>query len=1182
MVDHTVTTLIVSPGDSPFLERTLAGVSNQSLKANRIVVIGVGNAVLSSPEGMELMQVGNAKSFGDAIRRAITTDPSILDSDWLWLLHDDSTPHRAALENLMAAGSAGVTIGIVGPKQVAWSDSSRLLEVGIRASRAGRRMEYVLPGEIDQGQHDAKSDVLGVGTAGMLIRSAVWEATDGPDPVLGPFGDGLELSRRVRQLGWRTVVAPAAKISHARASFRDVRDGDPADANRSFGERRGAQIYNAMLANPTGLFVAMTLVLPFWTLGRMLVRLFAKQLDLVVSEFIGMGYAYKNLPHAIRARKQIHAERQIPASALASLEVRNRDINRSKRTLARCERESKPAEVIEPVAARLLRAHKVKSRVVGLVGAALALILTIFAGRGLAAGITGAAWVNLPTSYPTLWHEAWAGWVLGGAGAPGPAEPLLMVWALLAAPFALFGVAPSTVLVWFWLAAPVLAWAAMYWAADALIHRSLWRFAFATLWLVTPSFMASWSTGRMAGVMTHVALPLLLLGTMRMLHFAKPLRIRGAVRKELAVEDRTLAVSFGALAAASLTVIVASAPWTGLALVLMAIVLIASSPKRWKYTVVAGLPALALMLPTWITAVSYGGTRALRFLLADSAYPLAFSAAPTWQTILGLPEDVAATPQMFEGAHWVWLVPGAFTLLAATLALFNMGHTWLRTRFVYVVAVVAFVIAVVGSRTVIAYDGTLVAAWPGVALSIAQICLIVAWAGLLAPLVLEERLYSYRSRRKLDKAEKRRQKAAANRVHTASAAKHRESVEVESDEGGSDASSNAVTTGAEGSEADTTPSTPDIGADAPVEAEADATTPESQTEAESGTSDSEDDAEAATEPERDVKPHSKANHPTTAERIERRNRHTKTSERILHPLGALGLAAALILGVVTAVAWAPLAASDADREVAGHISPALTNETPAAAQYAQDYPRRARFLQLSITDEGVSASLHRGNGRELGDSSARMRLDHAIEMQRADVDTFDALLTNDPASADFARTIAELLNNTGSEGLSHFAIDQIAQSGEGPAASAAQTALDSNPQLERAGESDIGTLWRARPDGIEPSRIHIDDSGTLTPVPSGIIGASVDLSEYDFQPGALLVLSERADSGWHATIGAEALPRANAGWQQAFRLDQTMGVVKIAYHSEWMPLWWVLSAVSIVGMVIAGIPVRRRTRQDEA
>ncbi|MDO5049517.1 MAG: glycosyltransferase [Actinomycetaceae bacterium] len=1091
MAEPTVTALVVTTGQTPFLSRTLSGLRAQSRLPNRVVIVNVSKRPLDVDD-FETVLMPAARNFGDAIRQAIKLDPTILESDWLWTLHDDSAPYRKCLDELIQTGEAGVTIGLVGPKQLAWSNPDRLLEVGIRASRAGRRMDYLLPGEIDQGQHDNVSDVLAVGTAGMLIRSEIWRETKGPDPALGPFGDGLELSRRVHLMGYRTAVAPRARIAHARASYRDVRDEDEPDIARSFDRRRGAQLYNAMLAQSSVLFVLMLLTLPFLTLGRILVRLLTKRLDLALAELSGMGRAYLHLPDAIRGRARIRAGQKVPGSVLFGLEESNYRITKAKRTMSRREREPKPVDTIEPVAARLLRAHRMRSAVAGVIGIGLTIVMTVFATRSLSVGITGAAWVNLPDEFSALWHEAWSGWVVGGAGAPGPADPLLMVWALVSAPFALVGISPRTILTAFWVIAPVLAWAFMYRAAVTLTHRVPWRFTLATVWVALPAFLTAWSQGRLAGVIVHVALPLLLLGFMRTVHHARPLRIRGAQYAEVKVEDRTLTASYAALAAAMSVVVVAAVPWTGLALILMGVVLIASRPKVWKTSLAVILPALVMMLPTWIAALQLPGTRKLRFLLAESGSTMQFPVAPTWQTMLGLPQDLTAYPAL--GNEWLqlaWLIPGALIALGATIALFNFSATWLRTRLVYMIAVAAFVIAIVAARTAVAFEGVLVGAWPGPALSIAAICLMVAWAGLLSPLILEEEARSYRARKRLAALERRRRKRAKDA-----------------------------------------------------------------------------EAQDGDKPEKLV----------------------KTSERILRPITAIGLAASFVLPIVTLAMWIPHSNSVNYQATTGQavqdvIGPAPLYQTPAAVLEAQEYPRHARFLVLNVTEDGVHASLLRGNGRQLADSASRPRLESAVDIQYAQVEgRVDALVATDKASIAFAELVGQLLTSPEqSKGLTNFAVDQVALTfGSGAAHAAAQTALDQNPSLERAGETEIGALWRARPAGVEPARAYIDDQGTITPIPSGLIGGSLNLDEYEFSPEAVLVLSERADENWRATIEATALEPADYGWQQAFHLDQSTGTVKIAHHNDWMPLWWVTSAVSVIGIAIAALPIRRRIRTHDA
>src|SRR5690625_7241876 len=54
---------------------------------------------------VEVVGVGEAKNFGEAIRRALDLVAEV-ESEWLWLLHDDSPPDPAALAELLSATAA--------------------------------------------------------------------------------------------------------------------------------------------------------------------------------------------------------------------------------------------------------------------------------------------------------------------------------------------------------------------------------------------------------------------------------------------------------------------------------------------------------------------------------------------------------------------------------------------------------------------------------------------------------------------------------------------------------------------------------------------------------------------------------------------------------------------------------------------------------------------------------------------------------------------------------------------------------------------------------------------------------------------------------------------------------------------------------------------------------------------
>ncbi len=60
-------------------------------------------------------------------------------------------------------------------------DGNRLLELGIFATASARRLERIGDDDIDQGQHDGTSDVLGA------YQCEAYEAVGDSDPALGPL-----------------------------------------------------------------------------------------------------------------------------------------------------------------------------------------------------------------------------------------------------------------------------------------------------------------------------------------------------------------------------------------------------------------------------------------------------------------------------------------------------------------------------------------------------------------------------------------------------------------------------------------------------------------------------------------------------------------------------------------------------------------------------------------------------------------------------------------------------------------------------------------------------------------------------------------------------------------------------------------------------------------------------------
>ena len=216
----------------------------------------------ATPSRVTLVRAPGARSFGAAVTTALRTLTPAVDTEWLWFFHDDSAPAPDALGHLLRTLEHTASVAVAGVKQVGWDDPDELIEVGFTVSRSGRRMTGVEPGEVDQGQHDFRDDVLAVGLTGALVRLSVWTQMRGTDSTYGVFGDGLDLCRRVRLAGHRVVVVPRAVVRHAQATLTGGADRST-ERDTTFGARLRSQLY--FLA--TGMTAWL---LPFFLVGAVL------------------------------------------------------------------------------------------------------------------------------------------------------------------------------------------------------------------------------------------------------------------------------------------------------------------------------------------------------------------------------------------------------------------------------------------------------------------------------------------------------------------------------------------------------------------------------------------------------------------------------------------------------------------------------------------------------------------------------------------------------------------------------------------------------------------------------------------------------------------------------------------------------------------------------------------------
>ena len=694
------------------------------------------------PAGAELVRVGRARTLGDAIRRAQAQGAPFASAQWWWILHDDCAPEPECLSELVQAAAVGKTVGAVGVKQLSW-DGQRLLELGIFATSSARRLERIGEEEIDQGQYDGTTDVLGVGTVGMLLRAEAYRDVDGFDPALGPFGDGLDMGRRLHLAGYRVIVAPRARVRHARASLTPALEAgavpdaaaaaDPAETQalleaeqaKSFRRRRFAQLYNWCKATPA-------LVLPFlaawllvWTPARALGRLVTGRSSLAVPEIAALLSLMGATPRLLAGRARAAKSRTVPRSALRSLEVTPASLRKEPAHVD----EDEHGERIDPLIVASMRRYRLRSASAAVGLLVLTSLLAALQWWGSNAGLVGGAWVSLPASWTELWNAAWSGWIPGGDGYAGGADPLTILLALLSAPAAPLGVTPGAVATFLLVASTPVA-AMVAWVPTRSLTSSLRvRFLLSLAWALAPALLVSATHGVLAGVLAHVALPVL---AAYCAPEARPLLVDGASGVTSApVSPRGVNAGCAALA---VLVLGCCAP---IAVVASLIALMWRSRRR----VLVAAPAALVCAPTYVSILAH--PTAWPALASTTGGVHAYTRASSWMALLGMP---AAPQSVLEGS--VLGALGAGIVLLAALALAR--H---RSRSLGALACGALVAAAIGwaaSHVGVGLDGAWVApAWTSPALSLSYGLLLLCAARVGAPVPTDEAVAAWDGHRSL-------------------------------------------------------------------------------------------------------------------------------------------------------------------------------------------------------------------------------------------------------------------------------------------------------------------------------------------------------------------------------------------------------------------------------------------------
>lgn len=701
-----VTAVLVVQHGGDRLSATLDAIRAQRRPVDALAVVLMRSdeatrALVESAHPDRVVQLESPRPFGDAVR---TIEPTLdapgTGDDALWLLTEDSAPEPGALEALAGALSTARTAGIAVPKLVGWDDPGRILRFGRSMTRSGRSLAIV-EDELDQGQHDDLSDVLGADSAGLLVRHALWRSLDGLDPALPVVDDGLDLGVRARLAGSRVVAVPAARIRFADGGVAGPGSAAGGSAaRRPAREARTARLHRRLAWAPAVLVPLHWLALLPIAIGRSIRHLLVKTPGAIPGEFRAAVEVMATPGRVLRSRRRLSATRSAAWSTIAPLRIRHDEVRVRRQQSAEARRQRARGRVED------LQFFATGGGWV-LLGALVASAV-VFAPLLAAGGIAGGALLPLSDDVATLWRNAAYGWRDVGGGFTGAADPFAGILAVLGS--ATFW-NPSWALLALWIAAIPLASLGGWFAAARLTERTSLRVLGGVAWAAAPPLLDSLAAGRPGAVIVHLLLPW------------------------LAVLMFAAATSWAAAAAASLVFasVLACAPTLAPALVLAWIVSLPLSGRAAVRLAGIPIPALALFLPLIVDQVSRGTPLGL---LADPGVQRPSAIPDEGQAALG---QASATWGRWEDAFGglVSAAVPAPIVIAALLAPLAIAAVAVVATRRWRGGLLALALAALGYATAVAASGVEVAAsgesavplWIGAPLSL-------MWFGLIAAAVL--------------------------------------------------------------------------------------------------------------------------------------------------------------------------------------------------------------------------------------------------------------------------------------------------------------------------------------------------------------------------------------------------------------------------------------------------------------
>jgi GT2 family glycosyltransferase len=212
----SVLAVVVTHDPGPHLDETLRSLAGQDYPRLSVLVVDAASSEDASERVRSVMPDASVvrqeadRGFGAAANAVL--DDGLRAALYLFC-HDDVALRPDAVTRLVEEVVRS-NAAVVGPKVVEWDTPARLQNVGLAVDKFGVSAPIVEPGELDQEQHDAVTDVFAVSGGCTMVRADLFRTIGGYDEGISFRGDDVDLCWRAQLAGARVMVVPAAVVRH--------------------------------------------------------------------------------------------------------------------------------------------------------------------------------------------------------------------------------------------------------------------------------------------------------------------------------------------------------------------------------------------------------------------------------------------------------------------------------------------------------------------------------------------------------------------------------------------------------------------------------------------------------------------------------------------------------------------------------------------------------------------------------------------------------------------------------------------------------------------------------------------------------------------------------------------------------------------------------------------------------